>query len=108
MPLPISSSKTSERGVALCERLEVGRGMLWFARALDVHRAEIDSLNVYPVPDGDTGTNLSLTQRAVVLGGHLWRYGLGVRGRRGTPDRGPGRSGRGGCAMDVRLAAWGS
>src|SRR5205823_7536853 len=26
----------------------------------------IDDLNVYPVPDGDTGTNLVLTVRAVV------------------------------------------
>ena len=25
----------------------------------------IDDLNVYPVPDGDTGTNLTLTVRAV-------------------------------------------
>ncbi len=31
--------------------------------ALDEHRAEIDALNVYPVPDGDTGTNLLLTLR---------------------------------------------
>ena len=31
---------------------------------LDAHRAEIDELNVFPVPDGDTGTNLSLTMRA--------------------------------------------
>jgi len=30
-----------------------------------VARAEIDDLNVYPVPDGDTGTNLTLTVRAV-------------------------------------------
>ena len=29
-------------------------------------REEIDALNVYPVPDGDTGTNLLLTQEAVV------------------------------------------
>ena len=28
--------------------------------------ARIDDLNVYPVPDGDTGTNLTLTVRAVV------------------------------------------
>jgi DAK2 domain fusion protein YloV len=34
------------------------------ARALDAHRTEIDDLNVYPVPDGDTGTNLALTVRA--------------------------------------------
>ncbi|MDT4948388.1 MAG: fatty acid kinase, partial [Pseudonocardiales bacterium] len=32
--------------------------------SLDAHRAEIDELNVFPVPDGDTGTNLSVTIRA--------------------------------------------
>lgn len=32
--------------------------------ALETHRQEIDDLNVYPVPDGDTGTNLALTVRA--------------------------------------------
>jgi len=29
--------------------------------AFAVHRAEIDDLNVFPVPDGDTGTNLYIT-----------------------------------------------
>ncbi|MGW3614571.1 DAK2 domain-containing protein, partial [Micromonospora sp. NPDC005163] len=29
--------------------------------ALKRHQGEIDELNVYPVPDGDTGTNLVLT-----------------------------------------------
>ena len=29
--------------------------------ALRRHQVEIDQLNVYPVPDGDTGTNLVLT-----------------------------------------------
>mgnify|MGYP000380229527 FL=1 len=33
---------------------------------LEAHRRRIDDLNVYPVPDGDTGTNLTLTVRAVV------------------------------------------
>jgi len=33
--------------------------------ALAGARAEIDDLNVYPVPDGDTGTNLLLTMEAV-------------------------------------------
>ena len=32
--------------------------------ALRVARAEIDALNVFPVPDGDTGTNLYLTVEA--------------------------------------------
>ena len=31
--------------------------------ALDYHREEIDALNVYPIPDGDTGTNMLLTLR---------------------------------------------
>jgi dihydroxyacetone kinase-like predicted kinase len=36
------------------------------AAALEAQRGRIDDLNVYPVPDGDTGTNMSLTARAVV------------------------------------------
>jgi DAK2 domain fusion protein YloV len=36
------------------------------ARAgIEAHRGVIDDLNVYPVPDGDTGTNLTLTVRAI-------------------------------------------
>jgi fatty acid kinase len=35
-------------------------------RNLEAHRQRIDDLNVYPVPDGDTGTNLVLTVRGVV------------------------------------------
>lgn len=34
------------------------------ANALAGKRAEIDALNVFPVPDGDTGTNMSLTIHA--------------------------------------------
>jgi DegV family protein with EDD domain len=30
-----------------------------------LHRAELNRINVYPVPDGDTGTNLALTVRAI-------------------------------------------
>ena len=35
-------------------------------RNLEAHRQRIDDLNVYPVPDGDTGTNLVLTLRSIV------------------------------------------
>jgi DAK2 domain fusion protein YloV len=31
------------------------------AAAIETHRNEINELNVFPVPDGDTGTNMSLT-----------------------------------------------
>lgn len=34
--------------------------------ALVEHRDEVDALNVFPVPDGDTGTNLAATAGAVV------------------------------------------
>jgi DAK2 domain fusion protein YloV len=36
------------------------------AAALEASRQRIDDLNVYPVPDGDTGTNMVLTVRAVL------------------------------------------
>src|ERR1044072_5228768 len=36
------------------------------AAALEASRERIDDLNVYPVPDGDTGTNLALTVRATL------------------------------------------
>jgi fatty acid kinase len=37
-----------------------------FRDALRLHQADINRLNVYPVPDGDTGTNMALTLEAVV------------------------------------------
>jgi DAK2 domain fusion protein YloV len=45
---------------------ELVRGLVGSAlSSLEASRARIDDLNVYPVPDGDTGTNLTLTVRAV-------------------------------------------
>jgi uncharacterized protein len=47
--------------------LEALRGLVRGARdSLERSRERIDDLNVYPVPDGDTGTNLALTVRGVV------------------------------------------
>jgi DAK2 domain fusion protein YloV len=40
--------------------------MAGFADALRAHRAALNELNVYPVPDGDTGTNMALTLESVV------------------------------------------
>ena len=37
-----------------------------FRDALRAHQARINRLNVYPVPDGDTGTNMALTLESVV------------------------------------------
>ena len=42
---------------------EIARAAL---RNLEANQQRIDDLNVYPVPDGDTGTNLTMTVRAIV------------------------------------------
>ncbi|MGH8989808.1 MAG: DAK2 domain-containing protein, partial [Acidimicrobiales bacterium] len=44
---------------------ELRAAMLTFRDALRAHRQELNDLNVYPVPDGDTGTNMALTLEAV-------------------------------------------
>ncbi|MGN1234546.1 MAG: DAK2 domain-containing protein, partial [Christensenellaceae bacterium] len=36
------------------------------AKLLEANRAKVDALNVFPVPDGDTGTNMSLTIQSAV------------------------------------------
>jgi len=40
--------------------------MSGFRDALRAHQEAINRLNVYPVPDGDTGTNMALTMESVV------------------------------------------
>jgi DAK2 domain fusion protein YloV len=58
--------------------LETVRGLARAAlSSLELSRERIDDLNVYPVPDGDTGTNLTLTVRGVV----------GALDRSTAPDR---------------------
>src|SRR4051794_9989060 len=56
-------------------------------QALSEAREEIDALNVYPVPDGDTGTNMYLTMEAAqdALLAHL-----AESGHPGDPDGGAG------------------
>ncbi|GEK57354.1 hypothetical protein CHL76_03330 [Marinococcus halophilus] len=48
------------RGPELAKMLKRG------ASTLQKHSKEVDALNVFPVPDGDTGTNMSLTIRSGV------------------------------------------
>ncbi|MGE5453621.1 MAG: DAK2 domain-containing protein [Methylocystaceae bacterium] len=44
-------------------------GMRAGSNNLELHRDEVNALNVFPVPDGDTGTNMSMTLRSAVLEG---------------------------------------
>jgi DAK2 domain fusion protein YloV len=57
--------------------------------ALERNRARLDDLNVFPVPDGDTGTNMLLTVRAVTE----------------TLQQPAAKSDRGGLAEEVAHAA---
>ena len=55
--------------------------------ALRLHQTDINRLNVYPVPDGDTGTNMALTLEAVVA--ELEGVDVGVRPARGVQGHRP-------------------
>ena len=53
------------------DRVDAGIARRWLLQARDAlgeSREEIDALNVFPVPDGDTGTNMFLTVEAAVGG----------------------------------------
>lgn len=45
-------------------RKAVNAGSLW----LDRHRESLNAINVFPVADGDTGSNMALTLKAAVMG----------------------------------------
>jgi len=65
---------------------ELGRAAL---TVLERNRRRVDDLNVYPVPDGDTGTNLTLSVRSVV---EALRLVDGGRPRGDRPRRDPRRA----------------
>jgi DAK2 domain fusion protein YloV len=55
--------------MATLERLDAGHikaAVLAYRDLLKLHQERVNRLNVYPVPDGDTGTNMALTLDAVV------------------------------------------
>jgi DAK2 domain fusion protein YloV len=51
--------------VAALDAATLRRAVETFRDALAQHRVAINHLNVYPVPDGDTGTNMALTLESV-------------------------------------------
>jgi len=60
----ISARQDPDTYIRFCD----GRGLKRLIRAglawLERHQAAINALNVYPVPDGDTGTNMLLTMQS--------------------------------------------
>ena len=63
----MSTSRTSrsddKRSVSASDIYGIVAGWL---KAMEEHRDEINALNVFPVPDGDTGTNMYLTLQMVL------------------------------------------
>ncbi|HEY7635794.1 MAG TPA: DegV family protein [Gemmatimonadales bacterium] len=53
------------RGIAYLDGPRLARSVLAAADWVAAGRDELNRINVFPVPDGDTGTNFSLTLRAV-------------------------------------------
>src|SRR5438067_8680519 len=45
---------------------DLKRAVVTYRDLLRTHQERINRLNVYPVPDGDTGTNMALTLESVV------------------------------------------
>lgn len=61
MAHPSVSSTNVTDVLEVMDAQSVRRWVVVTRAALAARRAEIDALNVYPVPDGDTGTNMYLT-----------------------------------------------
>src|SRR5437867_5241583 len=61
-PITIEGMQTLERLGAE----ELRAAVVGYRDALRAHQEAINRLNVYPVPDGDTGTNMALTLESVV------------------------------------------
>jgi DAK2 domain fusion protein YloV len=59
---------TAQVGIAYLDGPRLRRSLLAAADWVDAARDELNRINVFPVPDGDTGTNFALTLRAVATG----------------------------------------
>lgn len=57
---PARTAETT--GITTAELLRLVKAA---TRAIEVNRDQINALNVFPVPDGDTGTNMFLTLRSI-------------------------------------------
>jgi len=59
-------SRTSDRSIRTLTRDFLQQSVIAGARRVIAHRDHLDRINVFPVPDRDTGTNLALTMNAIV------------------------------------------
>ncbi len=65
MPQPANEAKTTVSALTVIDGPALTRAFVVGAAALRLHAEALNAINVFPVPDGDTGTNMSLTMSAV-------------------------------------------
>ena len=66
---PRSGVRTQRlRHISVFDGQDLKKAMLVGAAWLEEHREVINALNVFPVPDGDTGSNMSATMQAAMKG----------------------------------------
>ncbi len=64
MPPPANEAESATTALAMIDGAALARAFTAGAAALRNQAAALNAINVFPVPDGDTGTNMSLTMSA--------------------------------------------
>ncbi|MBE3559181.1 MAG: DAK2 domain-containing protein [Ktedonobacteraceae bacterium] len=64
--LPRSPVRLRPRRISIFDGQDLRRAILAGTAWLEEHREEINALNVFPVPDGDTGSNMSATMKSAI------------------------------------------
>lgn len=65
---PWRTTRVLPRRVSVFDGQDLKKALLAGAAWLEEHREQINALNVFPVPDGDTGSNMAKTMQAAVKG----------------------------------------
>ncbi len=65
-PRPVRAQRP--RRISVFDGQDLKKALLAGAACLEEHREAINALNVFPVPDGDTGSNMSATMQAAIRG----------------------------------------
>ena len=65
-PRPVRTQRP--RRISVFDGQDLKKALLAGAAWLEEHREAINALNVFPVPDGDTGSNMSATMQAAMQG----------------------------------------
>src|SRR5437899_12055149 len=65
---PLRTTRALARRISVFDGQDFKKALRVGAAWLEEHREQINALNVFPVPDGDTGSNMSKTMQAAVRG----------------------------------------